>query len=349
MHMIFYYSKAFENGQFSKMCFTFMFLNAIICSNKNYFVPQASQSSLSGRTELKFSLWFLRQKNACGMEIDMSYKIVVDSCCELPKELLQDVRFERVPLELSVGDYHIQDDENFEQKEFLEKVAAYPKCPKSSCPSPQKFMEAYCTEAEHVYCITLSSKLSGSYNSAVLGKTLYEEAKGAKQIHVIDSESASGGETQIALKLMELEEAGLSFEQIVKEIENYRDSIKTYFVLDNLETLRKNGRLTGVKALVASTLNIKPVMGADHGEIIQKSRTIGMKKALGKMAELAAEEVASSPAKRKLIITHCNAPERAEKVKNMILEKAAFGECLVMETRGVSSMYANDGGIIVTT
>ena len=90
-------------------------------------------------------------------------------------------------------------------------------------------------------------------------------------------------------------------------------------------------------------------MGADHGEIIQKSRTIGMKKALGKMAELAAEEVASSPAKRKLIITHCNAPERAEKVKNMILEKAAFGECLVMETRGVSSMYANDGGIIVTT
>jgi len=178
------------------------------------------------------------------MEIDMSYKIVVDSCCELPKELLQDVRFERVPLELSVGDYHIQDDENFEQKEFLEKVAAYPKCPKSSCPSPQKFMEAYCTEAEHVYCITLSSKLSGSYNSAVLGKTLYEEAKGAKQIHVIDSESASGGETQLALKLMELEEAGLSFEQIgginmyqeLKGNENFSDKYATWIIAYCLDT-----------------------------------------------------------------------------------------------------------------
>ena len=284
------------------------------------------------------------------MEIDnMSYKIVVDSCCELPEEYLQDPRFEIVPLGLEVGDYQIQDDENFNQAEFLKKVAECPKCPKSACPSPERFREAYHTEAEHVYVITLSSHLSGSYNSAVLGMNLYREKYGKKQIHVIDSESASCGETQIVKKLVELEEQRLSFEEIVKQIEEFRSNVHTYFVLDNLDTLRKNGRLTGVKALVASTLNIKPVMGADHGEIIQKSRTIGMKKALGKMAELAAEEVASSPAKRKLIITHCNAPERAEKVKNMILEKAAFGECLVMETRGVSSMYANDGGIIVST
>ena len=279
----------------------------------------------------------------------MSYKIVVDSCCELPEEYLQDPRFEIVPLGLEVGDYQIQDDENFNQAEFLKKVAECPKCPKSACPSPERFREAYHTEAEHVYVITLSSHLSGSYNSAVLGMNLYREKYGKKQIHIIDSESASCGETQIVKKLVELEEQRLSFEEIVKQIEEFRSNVHTYFVLDNLDTLRKNGRLTGVKALVASTLNIKPVMGADHGEIIQKSRTIGMKKALGKMAELAAEEVASSPAKRKLIITHCNAPERAEKVKNMILEKAAFGECLVMETRGVSSMYANDGGIIVTT
>ena len=139
----------------------------------------------------------------------MSYKIVVDSCCELPEELLMDKRFERVPLGLEVGEYQILDDESFNQAEFLKKVAECPLCPKSSCPSPERFMEAYHVDAEHIYVVTLSSHLSGSYNSAVLGKNLYRETYGEKQIHVVDSESASCGETQIALKLMELEEEEL--------------------------------------------------------------------------------------------------------------------------------------------
>lgn len=146
---------------------------------------------------------------------------------------------------------------------------------------------------------------------------------------------------------MELEEAGLSFQEIVKRIEAFRDSVHTYFVLDNLETLRKNGRLSGVKALVASTLNIKPVMGADKGEIIQRSQTIGIKKALGKMAELVSSEVLK-PEERRLIITHCNAPERAKQVRDMVMAKTAFKECIIMDTRGISSMYANEGGVIVT-
>jgi len=278
----------------------------------------------------------------------MSYKIVLDSCGELPENLLHDNRFERVPLSLEVGEYQILDDENFNQAEFLQRIADYPKSPKSSCPSPERFMESYHAPVDHVYAVTLSAPLSGTYNSAELGKKMYLEKYGPKDIHVINSESASGGETQIALKLAELEEKGLSFEKIVKEIEKFRDSVRTYFVLDNLETLRKNGRLTGVKALVASTLNIKPVMGADKGVIIQLSQTIGMKKALSRLAELAAAE-AENPAERRLIITHCNAPDRAELVKKLILAKASFRECLIMDTRGVSSMYANDGGVIVTT
>ena len=169
------------------------------------------------------------------MEINMSFKIVVDSCCELPEEYLQDSRFEIVPLGLEVGDYQIQDDENFDQAEFLKKVAECPKCPKSACPSPERFREAYHTEAEHVYVITLSSHLSGSYNSAVLGMNLYREKYGKKQIHIIDSESASCGETQIVKKLVELEEQRLSFEEIVKQIEEFRSNVHTYFVLDNLE------------------------------------------------------------------------------------------------------------------
>ncbi len=278
----------------------------------------------------------------------MSYKIVVDSCCELPEECLADERFEVVPLGLEVGDYRILDDEHFDQAEFLRKVAEYPKCPRSSCPSPERYMEAYHTPADHVYAITLSSHLSGSYNSAELGKRLFLEKYGEKQIHVVDSESASCGEAQIALKLMELEEQGLAFEDIVEKIEAFRSSIHTYFVLDNLETLRKNGRLSAVKALVASTLNIKPVMAGDKGVIVQRGQCIGIKKALGKMAELVAEEVVDA-ANRTLMITHCNALARAEQVKKMVLEKVRFKKCIILDTHGVSSMYANDGGVIVTT
>lgn len=279
----------------------------------------------------------------------MGYKIILDSCGELPENLLHDGRFERVPLSLEVGDYKIQDDENFNQAEFLRKVAAYPECPKSACPSPERFVESFrAPEADRIYVVTLSAALSGTYNSAELARKLFREKYGEKQIHVIDSQSASGGETQIALKLADLEEEGLDFEEIVKQIESYRDSIHTYFVLDNLETLRKNGRMSGVKAFVASALNIKPVMGSDTGEIILRTQTIGVNKALGKMAQLAAQE-APRPQERWLIITHCNAPDRAEQVKKQIMARAPFQECIIMDTRGVSSMYANDGGVIVTT
>lgn len=169
----------------------------------------------------------------------MSYKIVVDSCCELPEELKGDPRFEIVPLGIEVGDWHIQDDAGFNQAEFLKKVAECPTCPRSSCPSPDRYKQSFDCDAEHIYVVTLSANLSGSHNSAVLGKNLYEEKHNDKKIHVVDSKSASCGEAQIALKAMELEEQGLSFEEIVKRLEDFRDEMNTYFVLNNLETLRK--------------------------------------------------------------------------------------------------------------
>ncbi|MBO5209902.1 MAG: DegV family protein [Lachnospiraceae bacterium] len=277
----------------------------------------------------------------------MSYKIVVDSCCELPKQYKKDARFQFVPLGLEVGEYQIMDDENFNQAEFLAQVAACPQCPKSSCPSPEKYMEAYQTEAENIFVVTLSSHLSGSYNSAVLGKNLYHEQFGEKNIYVCDSESASCGETQYALKAMELQEQGLSFEETIKELEAFREEMKTYFILDNLETLRKNGRLTGVKAMVVSTLNIKPIMMGDHGVIAQKSQAIGIKKAMAKLAEILTKEVPNSK-ERTLMITHCNCPDRANYMRTLLEKKMNFKEVIIMDTAGISSMYANDGGIIVT-
>ena len=277
----------------------------------------------------------------------MSYKIVVDSCCDLPEEYRKDPRFEIVPLGLEVGDYHIMDDDNFNQKEFLEKVATSDQCPKSACPSPDRYMRAYTTDAEDVYVVTLSSHLSGSYNSAILGKEIYHEELGDKNIYVADSLSAACGETQIALKAMELAESGLSFEEVITLLETYRDKMNTYFVLDNLDTLRKNGRLSGMKAFVASTLNIKPICAGNHGDIVQRGQGVGIKKALIKMTELVVRET-EHPEEKRLMISHCNCFERAMVVKDMIMAKAPFQDVIVVDTAGVASMYANDGGIVVT-
>ncbi len=277
----------------------------------------------------------------------MSYRIVVDSCCELQEKYKNDERFQIVPLGLEVGDYQIWDDENFNQKEFLKKVADCPLCPKSSCPSPEKYMEAFDCDAEEIYVVTLSSHLSGSYNSAELGKNLFAEKYGEKKIHVVDSESASCGETQLAMRIMRYKEAGLSFEDTVSKIEVFKRRMRTYFVLDNLETLRKNGRLGGVKALVASTLNIKPVMIGNLGVIEQKSQAIGINKALAKLADCIVADV-TRPEKRTLMITHCNCPERAEYMRKLMEKRASYRKVVIMDTAGVSSMYANDGGIIVT-
>ena len=277
----------------------------------------------------------------------MSYKIIMDSCGEIPEQYLGDERFERIPLSLEVGDYFIYDDEHFDQAEFLAKVAACPTCPRSACPSPERYMEAYRADVDRVYVITLTSKLSGSHNSACLGKNLYLEKYGAKNIHVVDSLAASGGETQIALKVIDLEEQGLPFETIVQQLEAFRDSLRTYFVLDNLETLRKNGRLSRMKAMIASTLNIKPVMDAQDGEIVLRGQSVGLKKALGKLCELLLAETEDKE-NRRLVISHCNAPDRAELVKKLCTTQAVFKEVIIMDMKGVSSMYANEGGIIVT-
>ena len=277
----------------------------------------------------------------------MSYKIVIDSCGELLDEWKQDGRFESVPLTLMVGGESIIDDETFHQKEFLQKVAACPECPKSACPSPERYMKAYQCEADHVYAVTLSAELSGSYNSAELGKSLYLEENEDKKIHVFNSRSASVGETLIAMKIQECEEAGLSFEEVVEKVEQYISEQNTFFVLENLDTLRKNGRLSTVKAFVANALKIKPVMGSTpEGTICQLDQARGMNKAIIKMVDYIVSRTNNSEQKV-LAISHCNCESRAEILKEAIQERMKTARIVVLETAGVSSMYANDGGVIV--
>ncbi len=277
----------------------------------------------------------------------MSYKIIVDSCGELTDEMKASGCFETASLEIDVDNYHIIDDETFDQADFLKRVAASPTSPKSSCPSPERYMEGYRCEAEHVYAVTLSAELSGSYNSAILGKNLYHEEYGEKDIYVFNSCSASVGETLIALKIVECEEKGMEFAQIIETVESYIKKQNTYFVLETLDTLRKNGRLKGVKAVVATALNIKPVMSATpEGTIRQLGQARGIKKALAKLTDEVVKDLKDSKGKI-LAVSHCNCRERAEYVRDILVKKAEFKDTLILNMAGISSMYAADGGVIV--
>ena len=277
----------------------------------------------------------------------MRYKIVIDSCGELVEKWKDSPAVERASLTLTVDDEDIIDDDTFDQAYFLKRVAESPNCPKSSCPSPERYMSAYDCEAEHVYAVTLSSELSGSYNSAVLGMNLLKETHPDKKIHVFNSHSASVGQTLIALKIEECEEQGMEFEEVIKKVDAYISEQNTYFVLETLETLRKNGRLSNLKAFVATALKIKPVMGSTpEGTIVQLDQARGMNKAVMKMVDYVVERT-PNPAEKVLGISQCNCPARAQAVKEAILERIPVKDVVLLDTAGVSSMYANDGGIII--
>ncbi|MDR0925717.1 MAG: DegV family protein [Hungatella sp.] len=279
----------------------------------------------------------------------MSYKIIGDSCLDITADLRKDPHFQIIPLILQVGNTQIIDDETFDQKSFLELVKSSSECPKTACPSPELYKEAFECDADQIFVIPLSEHLSGSYNSAVLGKKLYEEEHGndGKKIAVLASNSASAGQLNIALYVQSLCQASLTFEEIEEKARTFIKNMNTYFVLESLDTLRKNGRLTGLQAFFATALNIKPVMGSDSGVIIKLDQARGINKALARMVEIALKEGGDTRDKV-LVISHCNNPQRAEHVKQEMQKKAVFKDVIITETAGVATVYANDGGIVMT-
>ena len=275
------------------------------------------------------------------------YKILIDSCGELPQELKEDGHFSNVALVLEVDGQQIVDDEAFDQADFLSRVAKSPNAPKSACPSPDAYMQKMEGDADHIYIVTLSAKLSGSYNSACVARDMYLEEQENARVYVFNSKSASIGETLIGIKIAECEEAGMSFDDTVACVEDYISQQHTFFVLETLETLRKSGRLSNLKAIIASTLNIKPVMGStDEGEICQLGQSRGMSKALDKMVSCM-QEVTKNCEEKVLAISHCNCAERAYLLKAKLERAAKFKKIFIVDTAGVSTMYANDGGVIM--
>ena len=276
----------------------------------------------------------------------MSFKIIVDSCCDLsPAQLHQDDCFVSVPLTIFVGDHTFVDDAGFDQSELLWRMKACETAPHTTCPSPAQYLDAFYCGADDLYVVTRSALLSGSHNAAAQARSLWLEEHPNANVHIFNSCSASAGEVLVALKIRELAQSGLPFNTVVDQVSRYINEMETYFVLDSLDNLRKNGRLTRVQALVTSTLRIKLLMGATpEGEICKKGQAMSVKQALGKMVSLMAAD--AKHVGRRLSIVHCNCLDRAFYLKELAMEKCRFSEVGGGDTGGISTVYANDGGVI---
>lgn len=276
--------------------------------------------------------------------------ILADSCCDLSPELLKKTQARVAPLTITIDDTHYVDDGTVDIPPYLAAMKASKNPVRSACPSPDLYAEDIKAADGDCFIITLSSKLSGSHNAAVLGVQLAEEDMPEKKVHVFDSESASAGETYLALMIHDLIAAGKSFEQIVETVEEKIRSMHTLFVLDSLDNLVKNGRISKTVALLANVLSIRLLMSDDgHGSIKNISKARGIKGALTQMVETCRKHTEGlATASQRLVISYCNCPERARQVRDMIREKCpAIGEIVMTPTSALSSMYANDGGVVI--
>ena len=274
----------------------------------------------------------------------MTYKLICDSCTDLPVDTLQDPHVVKVPLSIQVGPETILDDETFCQPELLQKMRAWPDAPKTSCPSPSAYMEQFLENGDN-YIVTLSARLSGSHNAAMQAKAIYEEEGGKANVHVFNSRSAVSGQAQIALLIRELAESGLPFTQVVRRVEAYISRMQTLFVLENLDNLRKNGRMTRTQSLVTGALRVKLLMGATReGEIEKLGQGLSIRQTLVRMTTRMAEN--ADHVGRRLILAHCNCPDRAAYVRELVGQRCRFSEVLTVSTGGIATVYAGDGGIV---
>lgn len=278
----------------------------------------------------------------------MNIGIIGDSCCDLNTEMQTRLRADLIPLKITVGDQVFVDDRSIDLAQLRAAIHSCKTAATTACPSPEEFAEAM-RRYDSCVVITISAKLSGSYNSAVVAKGLVEEEWPEKKIYVCDSKSASSGEVQLALLIRDLDEQGLGFEEIVARLEESVAATRTLFVLEDLSTLMKNGRLNKVVGTVATLLSLRPIMGENgNGEISMIDKVRGTQKALVRLTELVGDYTAGCAAKSvRLVLSHCNAQERGESLREMILRQCpAIGEVLLVATKGLATVYANEGGVI---
>lgn len=283
----------------------------------------------------------------------MSYRIIVDSCCDKTAPMAEWSNITFVPLTLEIGDYSIPDDESFDQDDFIKRTVEYDGVAKTACPSPAAWAEAFDCEEDELYVMTISAKLSGTYNSAVQGVELYNEEHPGnnKKIHVFDSCATSGLESITAEYMQRILSEGISFEDAVPMIEDYlSNSCKLFFVLETLDVLKKNGRLGALAAGILKKLKVKMVFERTvDGFISLTGQDFSINKAYIKMANIIAKDVEGRDLSGcKLVISHVCCEDRAKFIAEKICELVDFGQVEIVKCSGLNSVYAANGGILVS-
>ena len=197
----------------------------------------------------------------------MEIQIIADSCCDLTPTLRRVLRVRTASLTIRVDGGEFIDDENLDIPALLAAMKQSANAPTTACPAPEAYA-AMMTQAPMTFVVTLSSRLSGSYNAACVGRDMALEADPSLKICVLDSESASAGETRIVMLLRDLIDAGLVFEEIEQRARAFIAPMRTRFVLEDLSHLVKNGRISKMAGFVGTVLNLRPLMADNgHGEI----------------------------------------------------------------------------------
>lgn len=275
----------------------------------------------------------------------MAFDVVVDSCCDMTPEMLGSGRFHNIPLTIYVGQDEFVDDHDLDPHVLVDAMAMCQEASHTACPSPADYLAAYEACTGDIYVVTLSALLSGSHNSAWQAAQLFLEEHPDRNIRVFNSCSAASGETLIAMKISELAETGMPFAEVVSAVDHYIAEMNTLFVLENLDNLRKAGRLTRVQSLITGALRVKLVMGSTPaGEICKHGQALSVKQALSKLAEMMAAD--DRHRGKVLCITHCLCHDRAEHLAALARKSCDFSKIIITRTRGISSFYANNGGII---
>lgn len=274
------------------------------------------------------------------------YKIISDTSCDLKKDEIKELNIDYVPFKIQVDNVEYIDDNNLELDNFLNIMEQTTEPIKTSCPSPYDYLSVIEENLDkEIFIVTISSKLSGSYNSAKVAENEAKEKYKDLKITVIDSKSASAGQTMIVLKLLKLLENN-DFKTAEEKITNIVDNSCTMFVLESMHNLIKNGRIKKTAGLIANVLNIKPVMMSNDGEIELFEINRGIKKSLDKMAN-AIGEISKKTKFDLITISYTKNKERADKLKDKIDELYEVDQIHIRHTNGLSSGYADIGGIVI--
>ena len=279
----------------------------------------------------------------------MPIQLLADSCCDMTPELREELDLVSAPLEVTVDGRCFVDDDVTQVPALLKAMKASQNAAKSACPSPESFASLM---RPHEAClvVTLSSRLSGSYHAACVARDMVLEETPGKRIYVLDSKSASAGEIRLALYLRCLIDQGYDFDTIVEKAEEFIGQMRTLFVLEDIRNLVKNGRIGKIAGLAASVLSLCPLMGDDgNGAIACIAKVRGMENSLRKLIQTVQEVTAAMKDNAvTLVMTYCNCETRAEKLREELLGSCPAIRDIVMVPTGIlSSMYANDGGIVL--